>query len=343
MTDLTRFFHPVLDTGALGRDKPVLVHLNSSRIALFRDALGAPAAVDDACPHRAAPLSIGAVKDGRLTCAYHGWNFDAQGCGKSPAQPGLRKCDTTSYQVVERWGTLWLAARDVPLSAFPVLGWDEFRFAGTFHRDFDAPLHVVLDNFSEDEHFPTVHSLLGWDTGGQGAIEFSADNFDDRSEVHYRGPQRRHWALPILAVKAGDQYFNDWATRFNPVHAVFSFHWKAPDTGKKRPFQVTTAIFLVPQSEERTRLFAFLFLRIDPDSLLRLSYPLVRHVALLLGRREIAADARICAQVRTPLSLQGLRLGKFDKPVIHNRRLLEQLYFAAPRPRLAGVPVLGGH
>ncbi len=340
MTDLTRFFHPVLAARALGREKPVLVQLAGRRIALFRDASGAPAAVDDACPHRAAPLSIGSVKQGRLTCAYHGWSFDAQGCGQSPAQPILRKCDTTSYQVLERWGTLWLAAREVPLTAFPSLGWGEFRFAGSFDRLFEAPLHVALDNFSEDEHFPTVHSLLGWDASGQAAMEFSADNLHDRSEVHYRGPQRRHWALPILAVKAGDLYFNDWVTRFDPVHAVFSFHWEAPGTGEKRPFQVRTAVFLVPESEERTRLFAFLFLRIDPGSLLRLAYPVVRQVALVLGKREIEADRRICAHVRTPRSLQGLRLGKFDKPVIHNRRLLEQLYLASSTPRLAELPVL---
>jgi phenylpropionate dioxygenase-like ring-hydroxylating dioxygenase large terminal subunit len=340
---LNRFFHPLIPASALGRDQPVLAQLNGQRLALFRDATGAAAAVDDACPHRSAPLSMGSVRQGRITCAYHGWNFDSQGCGQSPAQPALRKCDTVSYQVVERWGTLWLAARDVPITAFPALGWDEFRFAGSFHRDIDAPLHVVLDNFSEDEHFPTVHSLLGWDAAGQGALEFSADNFDDRSEVHYRGPQRPHWALPILAVKAGDRYFNDWVTRFDPVHAVFSFHWEAPGTGERRPFQVTTGIFLVPQDAERTRLFAFIFLRIDPDSLLRLSYPLVRRIALYLGKREIEADARICAHVRTPRSLQGLRLGKFDKPVIHNRKLLEQLYFNAPLLRVAELPIPGAH
>ena len=31
------------------------------------------------CPHRLVPLSAGTVVDGRLTCPYHGWQFDGEG------------------------------------------------------------------------------------------------------------------------------------------------------------------------------------------------------------------------------------------------------------------------
>jgi len=332
---VTRFFHPVLAAKALRR-RPLGVDLAGRRYALFRQASGAPAALDDLCPHRRASLSAGgSVEGGRLVCGYHGWSFDAQGGGRSPGQPSLRACDAESFQVVERWDYLWLADRGP--TALPPIGWDGFDFAGAFSVLFPAPLHVALDNFSEDEHFPTVHSMLGWDAAGLPEVDFAAENFDDRTEVHYAGPQRRHPLLPIFGVKAGDRYHNDWVTRFDPVHAVFTFRWQDPKTGAARPLTARTAVFLNPESESTTRFHVFVFAHVEAGSIFNHLLPLVRRAALWIGRREVEADARFCRHVKTPESLDGLRLGKFDKPVIHNRKLLRSIYWGAAPLRLAAA------
>jgi phenylpropionate dioxygenase-like ring-hydroxylating dioxygenase large terminal subunit len=54
-------------------------------LVLFRSQ-GRAAALLDRCPHRNVPLSLGRVlADGRLECAYHGWQFDYEGvCRKIP-------------------------------------------------------------------------------------------------------------------------------------------------------------------------------------------------------------------------------------------------------------------
>lgn len=55
---------------------------------------GTLTAFEDVCPHRQSPLSVGAVTradDGspRLTCAFHGWRFDATGeCDLMPTEEG---------------------------------------------------------------------------------------------------------------------------------------------------------------------------------------------------------------------------------------------------------------
>ena len=54
--------------------------------------------------------------------------------------------------MVERHGYLWLADRGTPEAALPALLWEGFELAGSFTQLFEAPLHVALDNFSEDEH-----------------------------------------------------------------------------------------------------------------------------------------------------------------------------------------------
>lgn len=44
-------------------------------IAIFNLA-GTYHATDNACPHRGASLANGAVEGGKVTCPWHGWEFD---------------------------------------------------------------------------------------------------------------------------------------------------------------------------------------------------------------------------------------------------------------------------
>lgn len=327
MPDVTRFFHPVLSARSL-RKKPVRVELAGRAYALFRDGTGKAAALADACPHRFAPLSAGKVrKDGRLQCPYHGWNFDAEGHGRSPSQPELKKCDARAFQVVERHGYLWLAGRDTPLSAFPDLAPEGFEFTGSFSMLFRAPLHVALDNFSEDEHTPFVHTRLGWDEPATGAIEYSAENHEDRTEVHYRAPQRDSLLVPLLLLRSGDFFHNDWVTRFDPVRTNYSIHWTAP-SGAPRPFHHHFAIFMVPETARTTRFHVFAFLKlVNPR--FRPLMPVVRRAQRVLSWFEVRDDARFIPLVAdTPYSMKGMRLGKYDKPLIHQRKLLERIYFS---------------
>jgi nitrite reductase/ring-hydroxylating ferredoxin subunit len=57
--------------------KPISVDIGSQPIVLWRDAQGVPRALEDRCPHRRAPLSLGCVLgNGMIQCGYHGWTFD---------------------------------------------------------------------------------------------------------------------------------------------------------------------------------------------------------------------------------------------------------------------------
>ena len=58
--------------------RPVLVA--GRPYVAIRLAPGAPAGlVAQVCPHRLVPLSAATVDGGRLRCAYHGWEFGADG------------------------------------------------------------------------------------------------------------------------------------------------------------------------------------------------------------------------------------------------------------------------
>ena len=75
-------------------------------------APGLALALEDRCPHRRVPLSLGEVKDGRLQCGYHGWTFDGAS-GACTAIPHL----TADERVPARYGARACAARPRRTSA----------------------------------------------------------------------------------------------------------------------------------------------------------------------------------------------------------------------------------
>jgi phenylpropionate dioxygenase-like ring-hydroxylating dioxygenase large terminal subunit len=331
--DVLRYFHPVLPSSAL-RKRPVQTMIAGRKYVLFRDAQGRAAALDDQCPHRHAPLSRGSVRaGGRLACPYHGWSFDAEGHGRSPSDPRLTQCDTRAYQVMERFAHVWMASRETSPSTFPALQWSGFDFAGSLSITVRAPMDVTLDNISEDEHFPFVHTTFGWDENSLAEVSMETKAFADHSEVSYSGRQRATFWAALGGVRPGDQFHNQWSTRFDPVHTVYTFGWKDPQSGHDRPITTRAAVFLVPETSARTRIDMFLFLKIAPSIYRRLGsvmHRLARHVA----RMELRRDVRLIENVaEAPGNLDGMRLTRFDRALIHNRKLLQRVYWSTPERR----------
>jgi vanillate O-demethylase monooxygenase subunit len=69
-------------------DHPLGRQICGDRIVFYRGPQAKVAALEDFCPHRGAPLSLGTVRDGELVCGYHGLKM---GCdGKTISMPGQR-------------------------------------------------------------------------------------------------------------------------------------------------------------------------------------------------------------------------------------------------------------
>jgi len=57
--------------------KPLAVDIGDQPIVLWRDKQGIARALEDRCPHRRAPLSLGCIRDnGWIQCGYHGWSYE---------------------------------------------------------------------------------------------------------------------------------------------------------------------------------------------------------------------------------------------------------------------------
>ena len=144
--------------------KPLGRMVCGERIAFYRGVQGRVAAVEDFCPHRGAPLSLGQVKDGLLMCGYHGLHM---GCdGKTVSMPGQKVRGfpaIRSYPVEERYGFIWVWPGDPSLAKAEDIAhqeWfdnPEWAFGGgLFHIACDYRL--MIDNLMDLTHETYVHA-----------------------------------------------------------------------------------------------------------------------------------------------------------------------------------------
>lgn len=105
------YWYPVVEARQVGK-KPVAIRLLGEDLVLFR-AGDRVAALTDRCAHRGTRLSQGRVLfPGTLSCAYHGWTYNAEGecvarLVEGPAGSSRGPARVRSYPTQERHGVLW--------------------------------------------------------------------------------------------------------------------------------------------------------------------------------------------------------------------------------------------
>ncbi|HVL56564.1 MAG TPA: aromatic ring-hydroxylating dioxygenase subunit alpha [Burkholderiaceae bacterium] len=134
------------------------------------------AALEDWCPHRGAPLSLGKVIEGKLVCGYHGLEM---GCdGKAVGMPGQRVRGfpaVRSFPVVERYGFVWVWPGDAQRAdpaKIPQLAWaesPEWAYGGGLYH-IACDYRLMIDNLMDLTHETYVHST----SIGQREIEEAA-------------------------------------------------------------------------------------------------------------------------------------------------------------------------
>lgn len=121
-------------------DQPLKVVCADEDIVLFRDLSGQARALEDRCPHRRAPLSLGTLVGGQLQCGYHGWTFEGAG-GACTRIPNLRpderapaRYGARAFRVAEGDGfvQVWLG-EGVPGEDLPTRGYrpEGLEFTGS--------------------------------------------------------------------------------------------------------------------------------------------------------------------------------------------------------------------
>lgn len=181
-------------------------------VVLFRDASGAPRALQDRCPHRFAPLSAGSLCDGgnSVQCRYHGLHFDGDGqCGHNPHGPIPKAATVRAYPVRERARLVWIWMGDPALaddSSIP-----DYGAVTTAHED--ATIRGRL---------PTACEAM-----------LLVDNILDLSHVDYLHPTSLgggglHHVKPVVTDSAPDQVKISWRSSGETAPPALAMHLRDP-------------------------------------------------------------------------------------------------------------------
>lgn len=319
-------WQPVLLSRELGR-APRGVELCGRELVVFRTASGRVGALSDVCPHRGMRLSRGAVEGERLQCPYHGWTFAVDGAGESPGTPRLRTC-TESLEALELHGAIWLKSRG-SVAPFPALGATGYDPLGVLHHEIEAPLEVVLDNFTEVEHTATTHAFLGYPLEAMSRVTTRVETTADSVRVINVGPQKPlpRLVTALFGMATGDAFTDDWTTYFSPVHTVYEQFWRCPQSGAPRGDRLRVAVFFTPRSAARTALFTFAYATGAAWWRRRGLNLVLRPLLMKLVEREIELDRAMLEQLadKSP-ELRGRKLSRFDKALGENRRRIAAIY-----------------
>ena len=144
-------------------------------INLGRNETGRVFATSDICPHRAAPLSKGCLKDGTVECPYHGWRFGIEdgACKEIPALTAEQNIDTQKiklrlYHLREEGQLIWIYIPSNPKETkAPTIDPPQFPFANRKPAIQDAvTLNCYIDHavigLMDPAHGPYVHRQWWW-------------------------------------------------------------------------------------------------------------------------------------------------------------------------------------
>jgi phenylpropionate dioxygenase-like ring-hydroxylating dioxygenase large terminal subunit len=155
-------------------DKPLARKVLGEPVVAYRMASGGIAALEDRCPHRFIPLSMGQCSGDHLRCGYHGLTFDRTGqCVEVPSQTFIpRGTRVKAYTAAEKFGWIWIWMGDAP--ADPAMIPDFHQLTDARYRAVGKTTHVrasyklLIDNLMDLSHVGFVHtSTIG--NAGMGA------------------------------------------------------------------------------------------------------------------------------------------------------------------------------
>ncbi len=164
-------------------NKPLARKICDESIVFFRDHDGSIAALEDFCPHRGVPLSLGFVDDGQLVCGYHGLRMGRDGRTHSmPKQKVQHFPCIRVFPIVERYGFIWIWVGKPELSdpsLIPEFIWGnnpQWAFGGgLFHINCDYRL--MIDNLMDLTHETYVHaSSIGQKEIDEAPVKTRVDN-----------------------------------------------------------------------------------------------------------------------------------------------------------------------
>lgn len=163
---LKDLWYPICPSNFI-QERPVSLRRLGYKLVLWRDPQGQLQALEDHCPHRGAPLSLGVVLGDRIACPYHG--VEVRGDGVAVRVPGSPGCKlegskaTRAFHVREQAGAVFLYNSREPVDVPPPLVLpaelmdDEQYSRFLCYTEWRGDYRYVLDNVMDPMHGTYLH------------------------------------------------------------------------------------------------------------------------------------------------------------------------------------------
>jgi phenylpropionate dioxygenase-like ring-hydroxylating dioxygenase large terminal subunit len=186
-TGLRDLWYPVCPSDFI-KERPVSLRRFGYKIALWRDRQGKVHALEDHCPHRGAPLSMGVNLGDRLACPYHGIEIRCDGVvTRVPASPGCPlegSKAARSFHAQEIAGVVFLYNAQQPqLEHAPSLHLpkeltDPEYSSFICYTEWKADYRYVIDNVMDPMHGTFLHKQSHSMSEGDISAKFSVRQTD---------------------------------------------------------------------------------------------------------------------------------------------------------------------
>jgi phenylpropionate dioxygenase-like ring-hydroxylating dioxygenase large terminal subunit len=303
----------------LGRGRALARKILGRPVALYRGSDGRVAALENRCPHKNVPLSIGRVRDDRLQCRYHGWSFDRKGrvvdvpC-HAPGEP-LPACGIPAFPVIERDGWIWLWPGDPAARTGGPPSYPRDRDHGWFelHNVMDAPMDLVLENGLDCSHTGFVHRGLFRSDPSQ---LVTARIEEDASGVRVETFGERPRDTDVRVIARGGEALRH-------VDRLILPHTVRVDYELGRRAHIVTILVCTPEDERATRVYTRMGVRWSRG----LTWPMTALIHALT-RIVVAQDKRLleaqAACIRAFGGRRFLTTVPADQPGLRLQRALRQ-------------------
>ncbi|WP_341892871.1 aromatic ring-hydroxylating dioxygenase subunit alpha [Variovorax sp. YR752] len=320
-------------------------------VLFYRRGDGSPVAIDNRCPHRHAPLSMGRKEGDAVRCLYHGLKYDSRGqCVEIPGQEAIpAKLCVRAYPVAERGRWIWVWMGD-PLRADESLIPDAFSLK---HREwryrpgylhYDADHRLICDNLLDFSHLSYVHEkTLGGSPNiaqARPVVTRTERGVHVTRDVRDTVPAPYHARLGGFSGKVNRRFAYDFLV---PGVLLMHAHVKPHDTADEDmsgALQFHSCQALTPETAGTTHYFfmqAHRF-RLDDATITESIYQSLC-TAFAEDRRIIEAQQRLIDR-SPPAPMQPIAA---DLALAQYRRIVEQMLAAertdAGRPAIALHPV----
>ena len=271
-------WHPVAVAASLTPDNIVAARLLGRELALWRSGDGAVHAWEDRCPHRGTRLSIGKRTGEGITCAYHGWHFEADGhCSSIPALPAFappaRACARV-FAAQERYGLVWVCLGQASGDVLPFPEHDDPKLrkviCGPYEVASSGPR--IVENFLDMAHFAFVHGGILGDAAHTEVRDYTVQDWDDGSGADgtkLTGPlatQCFAWQPQTNSLAHGG---SDVEYTYRVVRPLTAILTKLPQA--QADFREAISLHVQPLEETRSRVFIIMAMTnfLQPEQELR--------------------------------------------------------------------------